>query len=208
MRRLELPPSVLKPRAIVYVRQSTGIQVEENLESQRRQYELAEQARTYGFRDVVVIDDDLGISASGTHTRPGFESLVRQICEGIVGAVFCLEASRLARNGRDWHHLLELCGLVGARVFDAATGSTHRDRSAMRRDRGTRRHRPTRPCGTVPTRGEIFPRPNRPGRIRTDQNGQDIELTYRDVCKATRLLVNCGRLVKVRVPLRARTRQP
>lgn len=119
MRRLELPPSVLERRAIVYVRQSTGIQVEENLESQRRQYELAEHARTHGFRDVVVIDDDLGISASGTHTRPGFESLVRQICEGIVGAVFCLEASRLARNGRDWHHLLELCGLVGARVFDA-----------------------------------------------------------------------------------------
>lgn len=119
MRRLELPPSVLERRAIVYVRQSTGIQVEENLESQRRQYELADHARTYGFRDIVVIDDDLGISASGTHARPGFESLVRQMCEGVVGAVFCLEASRLARNGRDWHHLLELCGLVGARVFDA-----------------------------------------------------------------------------------------
>jgi DNA invertase Pin-like site-specific DNA recombinase len=119
MRRLELPAGVLERRAIVYVRQSTSIQVEENLESQRRQYELADHARTYGFRDIVVIDDDLGISASGTHARPGFESLVRQICEGVVGAVFCLEASRLARNGRDWHHLLELCGLVGARVFDA-----------------------------------------------------------------------------------------
>ena len=32
--------------------------------------------------------------------------------------MLCLEASRLARNGRDWHHLLELCGLVGARVID------------------------------------------------------------------------------------------
>jgi DNA invertase Pin-like site-specific DNA recombinase len=50
--------------------------------------------------------------------RPGFRSLVGQLCEGKVGAVFCLEASRLARNGRDWHHLLELCGLVGARVVD------------------------------------------------------------------------------------------
>lgn len=78
-----------------------------------------EQRTSYGFRDIVVIDDDLGISASGTHARPGFESLVRQICEGTVGAVLCLEASRLARNGRDWHHLIELCGLVGARVFDA-----------------------------------------------------------------------------------------
>ena len=32
--------------------------------------------------------------------------------------MLCLEASRLARNGRDWHHLLELCGLVEARVID------------------------------------------------------------------------------------------
>ncbi|MFN0251372.1 MAG: recombinase family protein [Kofleriaceae bacterium] len=118
MKRGELPASVLDRRAIVYVRQSTLIQVEENLESQRRQYELADRAREIGFREVVVIDDDLGISASGTSARPGFESLVAQICEGVVGGVFCLEASRLARNGRDWHHLLELCGLVGARVFD------------------------------------------------------------------------------------------
>lgn len=118
MRRPELPASVLERRAIVYVRQSTLIQVVENLESQRRQYELASHARDLGFRDIVVIDDDLGISASGTSARPGFESMVAQICEGIVGGVFCLEASRLARNGRDWHHLLELCGLVGARVVD------------------------------------------------------------------------------------------
>jgi DNA invertase Pin-like site-specific DNA recombinase len=118
MRHSELPASVVERRAIVYVRQSSLIQVEENLESQRRQYELAGHARDLGFRDIVVIDDDLGISASGTSARPGFESLVAQICEGIVGGVFCLEASRLARNGRDWHHLLELCGLVGARVFD------------------------------------------------------------------------------------------
>lgn len=119
MRRGELPASVLERRALVYVRQSTGAQVDENLESQRRQYELADLARSYGFRDVAIIDDDLGRSASGTTARPGFESLVAQICQGIIGAVFCLEASRLARNGRDWHHLLELCGLVGARVVDA-----------------------------------------------------------------------------------------
>jgi DNA invertase Pin-like site-specific DNA recombinase len=35
-----------------------------------------------------------------------------------VGAVFCIEASRLARNGRDWHHLIELCGLAGTLVID------------------------------------------------------------------------------------------
>lgn len=117
--RPDLPTTVLARRAIVYVRQSTGTQVQENLESQRRQYELAELARSYGFRDVVVIDQDLGRSASGTADRPGFRSLVGQICEGVVGAVLCLEASRLARNGRDWHHLIELCGLVGTWLIDA-----------------------------------------------------------------------------------------
>lgn len=118
MRTPELPREVLGRRAIVYVRQSTMTQVQENLESQRRQYDLVELAKSYGFRDVVVIDEDLGRSASGAVARPGFESLVAQLCQGVVGAVLCLEASRLARNGRDWHHLLELCGLVGARVID------------------------------------------------------------------------------------------
>ena len=115
----ELPKEALARSAVVYVRQSTGMQVQENLESQRRQYELVELARRYGFRDVSVIDEDLGRSASGTIDRPGFRDLVGRICEGTIGAVFCLEASRLARNGRDWHHLLELCGLVGAYVVDS-----------------------------------------------------------------------------------------
>lgn len=115
----ELPKEVLERSAIVYVRQSTGMQVHENLESKRRQYELVELARQYGFRNVQVIDEDLGRSASGTTDRPGFRNLVGRICEGTVGAVFCLEASRLARNGRDWHHLLELCGLLGSYVIDS-----------------------------------------------------------------------------------------
>jgi excisionase family DNA binding protein len=118
MRRADLPDDVVQRRAIIYVRQSTGAQVHDNLESQRRQYELVDLARAYGFRDVITIDDDLGRSASGLVARPGFEALVAQLCQGAVGAVLCLEASRLARNGRDWHHMLELCGLVGARVID------------------------------------------------------------------------------------------
>ena len=64
-----------------------------------------------------VIDDDLGRSASGAVARPGFEKLVAWLCAGDVGAVLCFDASRLARNGRDWHHLLELCRLVEARVI-------------------------------------------------------------------------------------------
>jgi DNA invertase Pin-like site-specific DNA recombinase len=113
-----LPAAVLKRKAVVYVRQSTQAQVQTNLESQRRQYELVDVARRWGFRDVEVIDDDLGRSASGMVARPGFERLVAWLCAGEVGAVLCFDASRLARNGRDWHHLLELCGLVEARVID------------------------------------------------------------------------------------------
>src|SRR5580700_5760584 len=113
-----LPAAVLKRKAVVYIRQSTQTQVQSNLESQRRQYDLVEEARRRGFRDVEVIDDDLGRSASGTVARPGFERLVASLCAGEVGAVLCFDASRLSRNGRDWHHLLELCGLVGARVID------------------------------------------------------------------------------------------
>ena len=79
MKRDDLPASVLERRAVVYVRQSTMIQVDGNLESQRRQYELADRARALGFRDILVIDDDLGVSASSTSVRPGFESLVSQI---------------------------------------------------------------------------------------------------------------------------------
>lgn len=65
-----------------------------------------------------MFDDDLGHSASGTVARPGFDRLVAWLCAGKVGAVLCFDASRLARNGRDWHHLLELCGLIEARVID------------------------------------------------------------------------------------------
>jgi DNA invertase Pin-like site-specific DNA recombinase len=113
-----LPAVVLQRKAVVYVRQSTPQQVQSNLESQRRQYELVDVAKRRGFRDVEVIDDDLGRSASGTAERPGFDRLVAALCAGQVGAVLCLDASRLARNGRDWYHLLELCGLVEARVID------------------------------------------------------------------------------------------
>lgn len=109
---------MLKRKAVVYVRQSSPAQVQTNLESKRRQYELVDAAKRRGFRRVEVIDDDLGRSASGTMARPGFERLVASLCAGEIGAVLCLDASRLARNGRDWHHLLELCGLVEARVID------------------------------------------------------------------------------------------
>lgn len=108
----------LARRAYVYVRQSTMIQVFGNKESQRRQYALAESARSVGFADVVVIDEDLGRSGSGLSVRPGFSRLVAAVCAGEAGAVYCLEASRLARNGRDWHHLIDLCALTETLVID------------------------------------------------------------------------------------------
>src|SRR5215212_6418599 len=93
-------------------------QVLGNLESQKRQYALAEAARATGFAEVTVIDEDLGRSGSGLSLRPGFQRLVAEVCAGAVGAVYCIEASRLARNGRDWHHLVDLCALTGALVID------------------------------------------------------------------------------------------
>ena len=113
-----LADSVLTRKAVIYVRQSTPQQVVNNVESQRRQYQLVASARSRGFREVEVIDDDQGTSASGEAHRPGFERLCAELCAQQVGAVFCFDASRLARNGRDWHQLLELCGVFDARVID------------------------------------------------------------------------------------------
>ena len=104
-------------QAYVYVRQSTQDQVLHNHESRRRQYGLADRARQLGWAEPVVIDDDLGRSGGGV-ARPGFERLLMAICEGRVGIVLAVEASRLARNGRDWHTLLEFCGLVGCLLAD------------------------------------------------------------------------------------------
>jgi DNA invertase Pin-like site-specific DNA recombinase len=113
----KIMPEHLARAAFVYVRQSTVYQVLNNLESQRRQYGLVDRARQLGWTEVQLVDDDLGRSGGGT-TRPGFEKLLAAICEGRVGAVVSLEASRLARNGRDWHTLLEFCGMVGTLIVD------------------------------------------------------------------------------------------
>ena len=103
--------------AYVYVRQSSMDQLLHNSESRRRQYALTTRAHELGWSNVVVIDDDLGRSGGGS-ARPGFERLLSAICSGEVGAVFALEASRLARNGRDWHTLLEFCALVSSLIVD------------------------------------------------------------------------------------------
>src|ERR1700704_1543830 len=107
----------LARNACVYVRQSTADQLAHNHESRRRQYGLVDRAKQLGWSNVEVIDDDLGRSGGGI-ARPGFERLLATICDGRVGAVLAIEASRLARNGRDWHTLIEFCGLVGTLIVD------------------------------------------------------------------------------------------
>ena len=103
--------------AWVYVRQSTPGQVRNHRESRGRQYALEGRARQLGWGEVVVVDEDLGRSGAGTH-RPGYDRLLAAVCRSEVGVVLSLEASRLARNEREWHTLIDYCGLVGCLLAD------------------------------------------------------------------------------------------
>ena len=109
----------LERAAYVYVRQSTPHQVRSHVESKERQYALAARAEQLGFHKVVVIDEDLGRSGAGLQERPGFGRLLASVCQGLAGAVLALEASRLARNNRDWHHLVDLCALTETLLIDS-----------------------------------------------------------------------------------------
>ena len=107
--------------AYIYLRQSTPAQVEHNRESTRRQYALASKATTLGWpsQQVVVIDEDLGVSGSGVVARNGFARLTAEVALGHVGIVLGLEVSRLARNNADWYRLLDLCGITDTLIGDA-----------------------------------------------------------------------------------------
>jgi DNA invertase Pin-like site-specific DNA recombinase len=114
----KINPNHLDKHAYVSVRPSTNYQVRNHREGQQRQYALAQRARQLGFVHIVVLDEDLGRSGSGTRDRPGFGRLLTAVCQGQVGAVFALEASRLARNQRDWQHLVDLGALTGTLLID------------------------------------------------------------------------------------------
>jgi DNA invertase Pin-like site-specific DNA recombinase len=111
----------LQRAAYVYLRQSTPAQVENNRESTQRQYALVGKASTLGWpaQQVVVIDEDLGLSGSGVVERSGFARLTAEVALGHVGIVLGLEVSRLARNNADWYRLLDLCGLTDTLIGDA-----------------------------------------------------------------------------------------
>jgi len=122
------PPSAhkIQPRhldrlAVVYVRQSTPHQVVSNRESTDLQYQLRRRAVGLGWAGdrVLVIDDDQGISGQSVENRPGFQRLLAEVSLGHVGIVFGREMSRLARSCKDWHQLLELCGLFQVLIGDA-----------------------------------------------------------------------------------------
>src|SRR6201997_5148171 len=108
----------LERKAILYVRQSSPYQVIHNLESQKLQYAMEERLRQLGWREIEVIDEDLGRSAAGSVTRAGFERMVAEVCLGKVGAVAAREVSRFARNSRDWQQLIEMCRVVDTVLID------------------------------------------------------------------------------------------
>src|ERR1035441_4751405 len=116
----KIRPEHLDRAAVVYVRQSSRQQVLEHTESTRLQYALAGRAVALGWArsQVMVIDDDLGVSAATADSRKGFARLVAEVTMGRVGVVLGIEMSRLARPGRDWHQLLELCCLSGVLLAD------------------------------------------------------------------------------------------
>ena len=118
--QLKIGPGHLALPAIVYLRQSTRGQVLEHTESTRLQYALAERAVALGWArsQVIVLDDDLGVSAAVPDSREGFARLVTEVAMGRAGIVLGIEMSRLARTGKDWHHLLELCSLSGTLLAD------------------------------------------------------------------------------------------
>lgn len=110
----------LRRRACLYVRQSSLQQVHDHQESTARQYALKRRALALGWAadQIVVVDDDLGISGASAAERTGFQRVVADVGLGRVGVVMGLEVSRLARNSSDWHRLLEICALSETLILD------------------------------------------------------------------------------------------
>jgi DNA invertase Pin-like site-specific DNA recombinase len=116
----EITRDHLSRLAYIYIRQSSQRQVEQHSSGRQVQYNLVQRAKDLGWADekIKIIDEDLGVSATGTNRRSGFEKLLSHICRGKIGAIFFLYASRLARNGKDWHTVLNLCSLFNVLIID------------------------------------------------------------------------------------------
>ena len=111
----------LARKALLYVRQSSALQVLHNRESSALQYAMQDRLTALGWSEIEVIDEDLGRSAAGGVQRAGFERMVAEVCLGKVGAVCAREVSRFARNSRDWQQLIEMCRVVDTVLVDQET---------------------------------------------------------------------------------------
>ena len=115
----KIKPEHLARKAIVYLRQSSEKQVRQNKESQRLQYDVAERLRALGWKQVEIVDGDLGCSAAmASARRGGFERVLSSVALGEVGIVGSREVSRLSRTDKDWCRLLEVCQIFGTLIAD------------------------------------------------------------------------------------------
>ncbi len=114
----KVKPQHLERKAVVYVRQSSPYQVAHNAESRRLQYAMRARLEELGWREIEVVDDDLGCTARGVIVRAGFDRMVADVCLGKIGAVATRELSRFARNNREWQQLMEVCRMVDTLLVD------------------------------------------------------------------------------------------
>src|ERR1700683_2942737 len=157
-----LTPARRAKLAYIYVRQSSVTQVKHHQESTELQYRLVDRAVDLGWprERVQVIDEDLGKSGAGHADRQGFQKLIAEIGLGNAGLVVSLDASRLARNNRDWHQLLELCSVFGAdRGWRAPLRPARLPRPSAARS--VRHHE----------RGRASPNPDAPSSGRASESG-------------------------------------
>src|SRR5256886_11678122 len=115
----KIKPEHLARKAIVYLRQSSEKQVRQNKESQLLQYDVAKRMQALGWKEVEIINSDLGSSAAiASARREGFERVLSSVALGEVGIVGSREASRLSRTDKDWCRLLEVCQIFGTLIAD------------------------------------------------------------------------------------------
>ena len=117
----KIRPGHLSRKAMLYVRQSSPNQVMRNKESRLLQYGMRKRLLDLGWREIDVVDEDLGKSAEGHIERTGFERMVAEVCLGKVGVVGARELSRYARNSREWQHLIEVCRVIDTLLVDHET---------------------------------------------------------------------------------------
>src|SRR3974390_3635624 len=119
----KIKPEHLAGKAVVYLRESSDRQVTNNKESQILQYAMTERVRALGWKQVGIINSDLGSSGGiAAAQREGFERVISQVALGEVGIVGSREVSRLSRTDKDWCRLLEVCQLFGTLIADAQQG--------------------------------------------------------------------------------------